>query len=41
MNCFSTEAELVALQDGKLDAARELAVHAHLETCAECRRRAD
>jgi ferric-dicitrate binding protein FerR (iron transport regulator) len=41
MNCFSTEAELVALQDGRLDAARELAVHAHLETCAECRRRAD
>jgi ferric-dicitrate binding protein FerR (iron transport regulator) len=41
MSCFQTESELVELLDGKLDATRELAVHAHLETCADCRRRAD
>ena len=39
MSCFSTESELVDLLDGRLDAARELAVHAHLEGCADCRRR--
>ena len=41
MTCFNTESELVDLLDGRLDAAHELAVHAHLETCADCRRRAD
>jgi ferric-dicitrate binding protein FerR (iron transport regulator) len=41
MKCFDTEAELVTMLDGRLDATRELAVHAHLESCAECRRRAE
>jgi ferric-dicitrate binding protein FerR (iron transport regulator) len=41
MSCFQTESELVDLLDGRLDGARELALHAHLETCADCRRRAD
>jgi ferric-dicitrate binding protein FerR (iron transport regulator) len=41
MSCFQTESELVDLLDGRLDAARELAVHAHLEGCADCRRRAE
>ncbi len=41
MRCFETEAELVALIDGKVARARELAVHAHLETCATCRQRAE
>lgn len=41
MSCFSTESELVDLLDGRLDGARELALHAHLETCADCRRRAE
>lgn len=40
MRCFDTESELVSMLDGRLEAARELAVHAHLETCADCRRRA-
>jgi ferric-dicitrate binding protein FerR (iron transport regulator) len=40
MRCFATEAELVSMLDGRLDAAHELAVHAHLESCADCRRRA-
>lgn len=40
MRCFATESELVSLMDGRLDAAHELAVHAHLETCEDCRRRA-
>jgi hypothetical protein len=40
MRCFATETELVSMLDGRLDAAHELAVHAHLESCAECRRRA-
>jgi ferric-dicitrate binding protein FerR (iron transport regulator) len=41
VRCFETEAQLVELLDGKLDQARELAMHAHLETCAECRQRAE
>jgi ferric-dicitrate binding protein FerR (iron transport regulator) len=40
MRCFATESELVSMLDGRLEAAHELAVHAHLETCADCRRRA-
>jgi hypothetical protein len=40
MRCFTTESELVSMLDGRLVAAQELAVHAHLETCADCRRRA-
>jgi ferric-dicitrate binding protein FerR (iron transport regulator) len=40
MRCFASESELVSMLDGRLDAAHELAVHAHLETCADCRARA-
>jgi hypothetical protein len=41
VRCFETEAELVDLLDGRLAGAAELAVHAHLEGCVECRRRAE
>jgi predicted anti-sigma-YlaC factor YlaD len=41
LTCFETEAELVDLLDGRLDAAGEVRVFVHLETCADCRGRAD
>ena len=40
MKCRAVEHSLVELHDGRLDAATELRLHAHLETCAACRERA-
>jgi anti-sigma factor RsiW len=40
MTCREVEDLLIDLQDGRLDAARELRVHAHVEGCAACRERA-
>ncbi len=41
MTCREVQDALVDLHDGRLDAASELRVHAHLESCAECRHQAD
>lgn len=37
MTCRDVQDAFVELHDGRLDAASELRVHAHLETCAHCR----
>ncbi len=41
MTCRDVQDAFIDLHDGRLDAASELRVHAHLETCAQCRDRAD
>lgn len=41
MTCRDVEAALIDLHEGRLDGPAELRVHGHLETCAECRRRAE
>ena len=41
MTCREVQDALVDLHDGRLDAASELRVHAHLETCADCRDQAE
>ena len=40
MSCRDVEDALVDLTDGRLDAATELRLHDHVETCAACRERA-
>lgn len=40
MTCREAQDALVDLRDGRLDNASELRVHAHLETCGDCRARA-
>jgi ferric-dicitrate binding protein FerR (iron transport regulator) len=40
MTCREVQDAFVDLQDGRLDAASELRVHAHLESCAHCREHA-
>ena len=40
MTCREVQDAFVDLNDGRLEAASELRVHAHLESCAHCRERA-
>ncbi|MCU1280962.1 MAG: transcriptional regulator, putative protein [bacterium] len=40
MSCRAAQDALIDLNDDRLDAATELRVHAHMETCADCRARA-
>jgi ferric-dicitrate binding protein FerR (iron transport regulator) len=40
MTCRQVQDALVDLHDGRLDGASELRVHAHLECCADCQKRA-
>ena len=41
LSCAETEARLVDVIDGRLDAPVEMRVHAHLEGCAACRQKAE
>ena len=40
MNCTEVEARLVDVVDGRLDPVATVRLHAHIEGCADCRRRA-
>jgi hypothetical protein len=40
VNCTEVEAGLVDVVDGRLDPAATVRLHAHIEGCADCRRRA-
>ena len=41
LTCADTEARLVDVTDGRLDPSVEVRVHAHLESCATCRAKAE